>query len=260
MRIRLHKDVEVAEVSVGDGRRGNALGAADWRELERIFRDLSRWTELRTVVVRGEGGTFSSGSDMREWAGAEPAGIEESFAAMEAAFTAVEELPVPVIAQVEGVAAGAGCQLALACDLRIMAESARIGMPIARLGILVSPPFAARLTLAAGPAVARDLLYTGRLVSAAEAVRLGLATRRVPDQELASATRALVLAITRHPGSAVRAAKSAVDAVVEPARAAARAVRGGPPVSYEDLQRGITTFLAREPPESSGEDAPRPAR
>lgn len=260
MKVRLRKDVEVAEVAVGDGRRGNALSSADWRELERVFRGLAREDDLRTVVVRGQGGMFSSGSDMREWVEADLGDVAESFAAMEAAFTAIEDLPVPVIAQVEGVAAGAGCQLALACDLQVMAESARIGMPIARLGILVSPAFAARLVVTAGPGVARELLYTGRLVPAAEAVSLGLATRCVPDDQLASATRRLVLSITRHPGAAVRAAKHAVGAVLSPTWAAAKAQTGGPPVAFDDFQRGITTFLTREPrspsPAEESEEVP----
>ncbi|MCO5971118.1 enoyl-CoA hydratase/isomerase family protein [Actinoallomurus soli] len=246
MKIRTQRDVEVAEITVGDGRRGNALASADWRELEQTFRRLALDAELRVVVVRGQGGMFSSGSDVREWVEADVTDVADSFAAMEAALTAIEDLPVPVIAQVEGVAAGAGCQLALACDLQVMAESARIGMPIARLGILVSPAFAARLVVLAGPGVARELLYTGRLVSAAEAMRLGLATRCVPDAELATATRRLVLGITRHPDAAVRAAKHAVGAVLTPAWAAAKAQAGGPPVAFEDFQRGIATFL-RDP-------------
>ena len=247
MKIGLSRDGDVAEVAVGDGHRGNALSRADWRDMERTFRDLAGDDELRAVVVRGQGGVFSTGSDMREWVEADLTDVADDFAAMEAAFTAIEELPVPVIAQVDGVAAGAGCQLALACDLQVLAETARIGMPIARLGILVSPAFAARLSVLAGPGVARELLYTGRLVSAAEAVRLGLATRSVPEHELASATRRLVLAITRHPGTAVRAAKQAVGVALTPARAAAEAQAGGPPVAYDDFQRGITTFLTRNP-------------
>lgn len=237
--------VGVAEVTVGDGRHGNALSRADWRALERTFRELAADDELRAVVVRGHGGLFSAGSDMREWVQADLTDVAEDFAAMEAAFTAIEELPVPVIAEVQGVAAGAGCQLALACDLQVLAETARIGMPIARLGILVSPAFAARLTVPAGPGTARELLYTGRLVPADEAVRLGLATRCVPEGELASAARRLVLAITRNPPAAVRAAKHAVDVALAPVRLAAKAQEAGMPVAYDDFQRGISTFLAR---------------
>jgi enoyl-CoA hydratase/carnithine racemase len=250
----VYRDFGIADVSVGDGQRGNALSSEDWREMEQTFRRLAADDELRAVVVLGQGGTFSAGSDMREWVRADRTDVAESFAAMEAAFTAIEDLPVPVIAEVEGVAAGAGCQLALACDLRVLADTARIGMPIARLGILVSPPFAARLATLAGPGVARELLYTGRLVSADEAVRLGLATRSVPARELASATRRLVLSVARHPGSAIRAAKQAVDVALAPARAAARAQSAGPPVAYDDFQRGIMTFLTRNPRPGTGDD------
>ena len=122
-----------------------------------------------------------------------------------------------------------------------------MGMPIARLGILVSPPFAARLATLAGPGVARELLYTGRLVSAEEAVRLGLATRSVPAEELSATTRRLVLSVVHHPGSAIRAAKHAVDVSLAPARAAAKAQAEGPPVAYDDFQRGIMSFLSRKP-------------
>jgi enoyl-CoA hydratase len=250
----LYRDLGIADVSVGDGRRGNALSSEDWRALEQTFRRLAGDEELRAVVVRGQGGTFSAGSDMREWVQADRMDVAESFAAMEAAFTAIEDLPVPVIAEVEGVAAGAGCQLALACDLRVLAETARIGMPIARLGILVSPLFAARLSALAGPGVARELLYTGRLVSAEEAVRLGLATRSVPAADLTTTTRRLVLSVVRHPPSAIRAAKHAVDVALAPTRAAARAQAQGPPVAYDDFQRGIMTFLARNPTRGTGDE------
>jgi enoyl-CoA hydratase/carnithine racemase len=251
----VYRDFGVADVAVGDGRRGNALSSDDWRELEQLFRRLAGDDQLRAVVVRGQGGTFSSGSDMREWVEADRTDVAESFAAMEAAFTAIEDLPVPVIAEVEGVAAGAGCQLALACDLRVLADTARIGMPIARLGILVSPLFAARLSVVAGPGVARELLYTGRLVSAEEAVRLGLATRCVPAAELDTTTRRMVLSVVRHPPAAIRAAKHAVDVALAPTRAAARAQAEGPPVAYDDFQRGIMTFLRRRPAPPAEDDS-----
>ena len=113
-------------------------------------------------------------------------------AQMEAAFRAIEICPVPVIAQISGVAAGAGCQLALACDIRVVATSARIGMPIARLGIRPSPAFAARLVRVVGPAVAAELHYTGRLVKGPDAVTTGLANRCVYGELLASTVRDLV--------------------------------------------------------------------
>ncbi|MFN2451877.1 MAG: enoyl-CoA hydratase/isomerase family protein, partial [Candidatus Dormibacteria bacterium] len=119
--VRLERDGRVARVAVGTGARRNALTSAGWAGVERMFRELAGHEQLRAVVLHGAGGTFSAGSDMREWAEADPAGVEESFARMEAACAAIEALPVPVIAQVAGAAAGAGCQLALACDLQVMA-------------------------------------------------------------------------------------------------------------------------------------------
>jgi hypothetical protein len=173
--ITVRRDGAVVTVRVGTGRRANALATRDWQALADVFDALARDPELAAVVVAGRGpATFSAGSDMREWLSADPAGIDLSFAAMERALSAVERVPVPVVAQVRGSAVGAGCQLACACDLRIVADDARIGMPIARWGILVPPAFAARLSLLTGPATARDLLLTGRLVDGAEAVRLGL--------------------------------------------------------------------------------------
>lgn len=160
---------------------------------------------------------------MTDWVDADSGYVEESFAHMEAAFTAIEDCPVPVIAEIRGVAAGAGCQLALACDLRFMADSARIGMPIARLGILASPAFAARMVALAGPAAARELLYTGRLVDAPTAVDLGLADDSVPEEHLAARTSGLAAAVAEQPPEAIRAAKLAVAAALAPQREAAAA-------------------------------------
>jgi enoyl-CoA hydratase len=170
----------VAEVIIGDGARHNVLGSAGWIALARTFRELAADDTIRAVVLAGRGDSFCAGSDVREWDRA--AAVEAAFAQMEAACAAIEDLPVPVVAKVTGVAGGAGCQLALARDLRVSGRRALIGMPIARFGILASPSFAARLSLLAGPGAARDLLYTGRLIGSAEAARLGLVTRLVRRQ------------------------------------------------------------------------------
>ena len=236
----------VVDLVIGSGSRRNALTGDDWTDLAGACAELGTDETLRAVIVRGAGGTFSAGSDMREWVSAEPADVDDSFARMESAFTAIERLPVPVVAQVDGAAAGAGCQLALACDLRVLGESARIGMPIARLGILASPAFAARISLLTGPAVARELLYTGRLLSAEQAVRVGLANRSVPEDGLAETTTALVRSIVRHPPAALRAAKHAVSVGTDAALETARAAGAGPSVDFPDFRRAVSAFLHRE--------------
>lgn len=233
----------VADVIIGDGTRRNVLGGSDWSELERAFGELSADDTIRAVVLSGRRGSFCAGFDVREWDGAEPAEVEAAFERMEAVCAAIENLPVPVVAQVSGVAAGGGCQLALASDLRVFGRRALIGMPIARLGILASPSFAARLSLLAGPGAARDLLYTGRLIGSAEAGRLGLVTRCVAESRLDGATDVLVRSITSHPSAAIRAAKCAVGAGLGPAIEAARLAAAGPAVDYRDFRQGIAAFL-----------------
>ncbi|MFE2089182.1 enoyl-CoA hydratase/isomerase family protein [Streptomyces sp. NPDC059460] len=238
--VRVHTQAGVAEITIGTGQRRNALRSAHWRLLAEQMDAVSHLPSLRAVLVRGTGDTFCSGSDITEWIGAEPDTIEDCFHWMEQAFRAVERCPIPVVAQIQGTAAGAGCQLALACDLRVMADSAHIGMPTARLGILPSPAFAARLVQLAGPALARQLLYTGQLLTAPEAVTAGLANLCVPDADLNDDVAALLADIASQPSTALRAAKRAVaEAAGEPPER-----HLGPAVSYADLQRGIARLLS----------------
>lgn len=235
----------VARLTIGSGSRRNALTAGGWVGIERAIHAMAADADLRAVVIEGAAGGFCAGSDIREWVQATPEVVEQSFARMEAACTAIEALAVPVIAKVRGAAAGAGCQLALACDMRILADNATIGMPIALLGILVSPAFANRLTVHAGAAVARELLYTGRMVGAPEAVRLGLANACLPGDELDGHVDGVLDSILRASAPAIRAAKRAVAVVEAPGRTAATAAATAGAVATGDFSRGIDAFLHR---------------
>jgi enoyl-CoA hydratase/carnithine racemase len=247
--VRMERDGRVARVVIGSGVRRNALTTGGWAGLERVMLGLADDDTLRAVVVEGAAGWFCAGSDIREWERATPEQVELSFSRMEATCTAIENLPVPVIAKVRGAAAGAGCQLALACDMRIVSDNASIGMPIALLGILVSPSFANRLAVHCGPSVAGELLYTGRMVHAEEAVRLGLANACVPSDQLENQVDVAVDAILRVSGASVRAAKRALAQLAAPVRTAE-----GPPVDYDDFRRGVAGFVHR------GGSRPRSAR
>lgn len=244
--IAIDRDGSVTIVTLGTGTRANALGTPDWLALGDAFFELHDDESLGAVIIRGAGDYFSAGSDMREWIDADIEGVDASFAAMERALRAIERTPVPVVAEIRGVAAGAGCQVALACDIRLMARSATIGMPIARLGILASPAFAARLISAAGPALARDLLYTGRLLRAETALRCGLTSMCVDDEQLAEATLKTVDRIVTQPPAAIRAAKRAVGEVIEPLRAMSAHNPNEHSVSFDDFRRGIGAFLEKD--------------
>lgn len=246
--IKLEREGGIARIVLGSGHRANMLTSGDWADLAEMCAGLADDDELRAVVVAGSGtSAFSAGSDMREWVMADPDDVDESFARMELAFSAIEGLPVPVIATVRGVAAGAGCQLACACDLRIIGARARIGMPVARWGILVPPSFAARIIALAGADMTRELLYTGRLLSGPEAVHARLATRCVPEADLTSATTELVTTIAAQPAAAVRAAKRSIAVALSPTRAAVAAAVQHPAADYDDLQRGLAAFLPPRP-------------
>ena len=234
----------VAELRIGRGAKRNALPGAGWTEIADRVAELGRDDEVRVVVIRGRERTFCAGSDMTEWVDADLDVVEDSFARMEAAFRAVEECPVPVLAEVHGIAAGAGCQLALACDLRFMGDSARIGMPIARLGIMCSPAFAARMAALAGPSLTRRLLYTGALLDARTAVSCGLVDEHRPEAQLSETVGAVAASIARQPRAAVLAAKRAVSAALAPAREATGR-NDQPAVSAPDFRSGIADFLGR---------------
>jgi enoyl-CoA hydratase len=234
----------VAELLIGRGAKRNALTGQGWSEIADRVAELGRCEQVRAVVIRGRERMFCAGSDMTEWVEADLGVVEDSFARMEAAFRAVEQCPVPVLAEVHGIAAGAGCQLALACDLRFMGDSARIGMPIARLGIMCSPAFAARMAGLVGPSLTRRLLYTGALLDAPAAVGSGLVDDQRPDAELSGHVASFAETIAQQPRSAVVAAKRAVNAALTPAREAARP-NDQPAVSPADFRIGIADFLGR---------------
>lgn len=212
----------VATITIGTGERFNAMSRGEWRALEGMATALAAEESLEAVVVRGRGGRFSAGSNLNDWDGASAAEVDASFAEIEAALRAVENLPMPTVAVVEGVAAGAGCQLLLSCDLQMVARSARLGMPTAQLGILVPPSFANRLSLRLGPSRAKDLLFSGVLLQAEQAAAMGLVTTVVADAELDDELARLLNRWSAQSAAALRAAKAAVNLGLAPLEQPAR--------------------------------------
>jgi enoyl-CoA hydratase/carnithine racemase len=236
-----------AVIEIGDGTRRNSLGRADWNALARLVDSVSGRPDVCAIVLTGRGETFSAGSDMNDWMSASLIGVEQTFKDMEACFQVIERSPVPVFAAIEGVAAGAGCQLALACDLVVMSGSGRIGMPVARLGILASAAFVARVSRRAGKAMAADLYLTGRLLTAEESLSVGLVTRVVPTGSALAETMRIAESIAATPASALVAAKLALGQV-EPTCGGSRApgsaaTAAAPTVAYEDFSAAVRAFL-----------------
>ncbi|MEH0110861.1 enoyl-CoA hydratase/isomerase family protein [Tersicoccus sp. MR15.9] len=239
------EDGSVAVVTFGSGRHHNALSTGQWAALAEVARDLAGRPSLRAVVLRGREGDFCSGSDLREWDGATSDEVDRSFATLEGALRAVEDLPMLTVAVIEGVAAGGGCQLALACDLQLSAASGRIGMPIARLGILIPVTFATRMSVRVGPSRAKDLLYRGRMLPALEAQRIGLITTVVDDDDLDAELAALQASWEHLSAASLRAAKAAVDRGLAPVTGPSRAQPPARTTDPDEFPTRIAAFFHR---------------
>jgi enoyl-CoA hydratase len=155
-------------------------------------RDIAADQRIRAVVVTGSGSkAFCAGSDIGEFTDVRDDVVSRKLARENAAFTALEQLPIPVIAGLNGIALGGGAEIALACDIRIMDETARIGFPEVNLGIFPGSGGIFRLPRLVGPAKAYELLYTGEQIDAHEAHRIGLVNRLAPAGRALSSALAL---------------------------------------------------------------------
>ena len=184
MPVRL--DVEAdgrATVLLDRPRKRNALDRPMLESLREVVAELRHHLDARVVVVRGAGGAFCAGADIADWADPGPELADELSRLGSETFAELAALPQPSVAVLEGPAVGGGLELALACDLRVAATDAVIGMPEARLGNLPSWGGLARLVQAAGSAPARQLLLTGAPVDGTRAERLGVVTAvATPDR------------------------------------------------------------------------------
>lgn len=207
---------------------------------------------VRVLIVRGSGGAFSSGTDIAQFTavttGAHGVAYERRIGAV---IDRVERLRMPTIAAIEGVAVGGGCALAVACDFRVCAETAAFGVPVARtLGNCLSLDNCARLADLIGPARVADLLLTGRLVKAEEALAWGLASRVVPADDLDAVTATLAGDLATRAASTITATKEMLRrlrAHRRPAPGADDDLVAACYVSHE-FREGVTAFAEKRPP------------
>lgn len=168
----------------------NAMTKAMWTALPLLCDQLANDSSIKAVLLTGATGVFSAGADVSEF----PSAFADSTAArtyndlVEAGRAALTALPRPTIAVVPGLAVGAGCGLAIACDLRFAANGARFAMPPAKLGAAYPFPGVQQLVSLIGPARAKDMLYSGRLIGAEEALTIGLVDRVIPAEDIMNAT------------------------------------------------------------------------
>jgi enoyl-CoA hydratase/carnithine racemase len=243
------------------------MTARMWDEMRLLGQELKDAPDLRALIVIGEGRSFSTGIDTSQFGGdlfggagaAAKSGDEDPLAAAilrtQEAFTWLEEAPYPTIAAVRGHALGAGLQLALACDIRVVARGARLGLLEHRYGLLPDLGGTQRLPRLVGAGKAKELIFTARQIDAEEAARIGLVEQLVDDTTLEQTVTELAEHIAAQPPLAVRYAKRAVDVGLNlPIRQGLRLEAEGQAVCLRsaDFKEAIRAFTERRAPQYQG--------
>src|SRR2546425_796083 len=245
----LERDGASAIVTINRPKVLNALNSQTVDELRRAMLDLQRDDSARAIVLTGAGDkSFVAGADINELAVQTPTGGREHALAGQHVFDVVENLGKPVIAAINGYALGGGCELAMACTLRIAAATAKIGQPEIALGLLPGYAGTQRLPRLVGKGRAMEMMLTGALVGAEEALRIGLVHRVVPDTQLMVEARRLADQLAKSAPIAMRYIIAAVNKGMEMPFADAcqyEAALFGLVASTDDMREGTTAFLEK---------------
>ncbi|MCX5267840.1 enoyl-CoA hydratase/isomerase family protein [Streptomyces sp. NBC_00199] len=193
----------------------NALDVATQDRLKELAEEATRRDDVRAVVLYGGEKVFAAGADIKEMQDMDHTAMVLRSRALQESFTAVARIPKPVVAAVTGYALGGGCELALCADFRIAGDSAKLGQPEILLGLIPGAGGTQRLSRLIGPSRAKDLIFTGRMVKADEALTLGLVDRVVPAADVYTEAHAWAAKLAQGPALALRAAKEAVDTGLE---------------------------------------------
>lgn len=249
-------DGPVATVTLNRPAVLNALSAQVFSDLEAIFTTLAADAYVRVILLTGAGEkAFAAGADIAELATTDAASGERLALRGQVVFRLIETCGKPVVACVNGFALGGGCELALACTLRLASETARLGQPEVKLGLLPGYGGTQRLPRLVGRSAALKLLLTGEMISAAEALRIGLVDEVVPAGDLLPRARSLAISIAAQAPLAVAACLEAVDQGLEVSLADGLLLEAslfGELSNSVDKHEGVAAFLARRKPVWTG--------
>ena len=253
--ILCERDGTIATVTLFNPDKLNALNAAMWRKLRATMDQLAADESLRCIVLRGEGPVFAAGGDLEEFRSAR-ATVDLALAyheAVGAALTAIEICPQPTLAAILGPCVGGGLEIACACDLRIAGEGAKFGAPIMKLGFSMYPGELAGLLRLAGPAVAKEILLEGRLLSAAEAYAKGLLTRVVADEVVEQEALATARRIAAGAPLVARWHKQWIARLLQDRPLSLEEKRASFDfLATADYAEGLAAFLEKRPPRFTG--------
>jgi enoyl-CoA hydratase/carnithine racemase len=212
--VRLEVDGGIATIRL-DRPPMNALNVQVQEEVRAAAAEAGSRSDVSAVIVYGGEKVFAAGADIKEMVAMSYADMIVRSGALQSSFTAVANIPKPVVAAVTGYALGGGCELALCADMRVCGDNAKLGQPEISLGVIPGAGGTQRLSRLVGPARAKELIFTGRFVDAEEALRIGLVDRVVPAADVYTAARELAGSFVGGPAIALRAAKEAIDRGLE---------------------------------------------
>lgn len=247
--VLVEKADRIAWVTLSRPEKLNALNNEVLKELERVFADLEQDAEVGVVVVTGAGEkAFVAGADISELKDLDTASARVQALRGQAVFQRIEAMPKPVIAAVNGFALGGGCELALACHIRIASENAKFGLPEVSLGIIPGYGGTQRLPRLVGKGVALDLILSAEMTSAADALRMGLVSRVVALADLKATTEKLAKTILSRGPLALRSALAAVNEGIEMPQEQGlqyEAALFGLLAASQDMREGMGAFLEK---------------
>ena len=240
----------VATLTLNNPERRNALSSPTLVELERLLAQIADDPSARVVVLRSEGPVFSSGHDLNELVNADAEDYTAVFQACMRVMEAIRLLPKPVIAQVQGLATAAGCQLVATCDIAVAADTAAFATPGVQIGLFCTTPGVA-VARSVMPKKAMEMLLTGRPISAQEALDFGLVSRIVPAEELEGRVMELAKQIASASAHTLALGKAAFYQQIEMDRPSAYQFASKVMVDNlqtDDAKEGISAFLEKRSP------------
>lgn len=242
------RDGAVATITLNRPDKRNALTVPMLEAFHAVIRDIAAADDVRVLIVRGAGKAFCAGLDLKEMGLARRPDGSVEYPEIEGVLHELERCPIPTIAMMQGDAIAGGLELALHCDLRVAAAGARMGMPLAKIGLVVPFPLTQKLLDTVGTVKTKEMLFTGALLGADEARVAGLVTRVVPDGELEAATFGLATEIAANAPLSLRTMKAAIaeaNGFRNPHPSDALAAQAAATRKSEDLQEGLRAVFEK---------------
>jgi enoyl-CoA hydratase len=254
--VTVSKEEGLGTVTINRPKALNALNSATLKELAAAFDEMAQAADIKVVILTGGGDrAFVAGADISEMVNYTPTEAEAFAALGQGVMFRIEKLPKPVIAAMHGFALGGGCEIAMACDIRIATDKLKIGQPEVKLGVLPGFGGTQRLSRIVGPGKAKEIIFSGDVYDSVEALRIGLVDRVVPFEKLMEETKKLARTIASRGEVAVRLAKDAINAGMDVDIGSGCMLERkafGMCFASQDRVEGMKAFLEKREPKFTG--------